>query len=220
MTGLVLTTFDWVPEMPRGYVRDLRIRWALEETGLPYRVASVPFVSSQDRGPDHLARQPFAQVPFLDDGEIRLFESGACLLHLGEKSDALMPRDTHGKADTLQWLVAALNSIEMVTVPWWFIKMTAPGDNPLAGWMAQRFERLEAVLKARDWLASSRFTIADIMMSDALRMPNHLGELESYGALRAYVARATARPAFIKAHADQLAHFAAADRMRNSNPKS
>ena len=205
---LTIWTYDWVPDGPRGYVRDLRLRWALEEAGFDYAVASVPL---NDRGPEHLARQPFAQVPFLDDGDIRLFESGACLLHLAEKSEALMPRDAQGKADTLQWLVAALNSVEMVTVPWWFIKISGTAENPLAGWMKQRFDRLEAVLEDREWLAASRFTAADIVMSDVLRMPNDLGELESYGALKAYVARACGRPAFRKAHRDQLAHFAAAD---------
>ena len=210
--GVTIWTYDWVPNGPRGYVRDLRLRWALEEAGIDYAVASVPF---DNRGPDHLARQPFAQVPFLDDGDIRVFESGACLLHLAQKSEALMPREAQGKADTLQWLVAALNSVEMVTVPWWFINLSGPAENPLAGWMKQRFDRLEAVLKTRDWLAASRFTIADIMMSDALRLPNKLGALEPYGALKAYVARACGRPAFHKAHRDQLAHFAAADAARS-----
>jgi len=210
--GVTIWTYDWVPNGPRGYVRDLRLRWALEEAGIDYAVASVPF---DNRGPDHLARQPFAQVPFLDDGDIRVFESGACLLHLAQKSEALMPREAQGKADTLQWLVAALNSVEMVTVPWWFINLSGPAENPLAGWMKQRFDRLEAVLKTRDWLAASRFTIADIMMSDALRLPNKLGALEPYGALKAYVARACGRPAFQKAHRDQLAHFAAADAARS-----
>ncbi|MEF9601556.1 glutathione S-transferase family protein [Paracoccus sp. PXZ] len=205
---VTIWTYDWVPEPPRGYVRDLRLRWALDEAGIDYAVATVPF---DERGPDHLARQPFAQVPFLDDGDIRIFESGACLLHLAEKSEALMPRDAQGRADTLQWFIAALNSVEMVTVPWWFIDMSEPAENPLAGWMQQRFERLEAVLERREWLAASRFTVADILMSDVLRIPNELGELEHYGALKAYVARACSRPAFQKAHRDQLAHFAAAD---------
>lgn len=210
--GVTIWTYDWVPEGPRGYVRDLRLRWALEEAGIAYAVATVPF---DDRGPDHLARQPFGQVPFLDDGDIRIFESGACLLHLAERSEALMPREAQGRADTLQWSIAALNSVEMVTLPWWFVGMSGAADNPLAGWMKQRFERLEAVLEARDWLAAARFTVADILMSDVLRIPNELGELEDYGALRAYVARACGRPAFRKAHRDQLAHFRDADAARS-----
>jgi len=211
-SSVIIWTYDWVPKGPRGFVRDIRLRWALEEAGIAYSVATVPF---DNRGPEHVARQPFAQIPFLDDGDVRIFESGACLLHLAEKSEALMPLDPQGRADTLQWLIAALNSIEMVTVPWWFINLSKPPENPLAGWMKQRFERLEAVLKDRDWLAASRFTVADIMMCDALRMPDKLGELENYKSLKDYVARASGRTAFQKAYRDQLAHFAAADVTRN-----
>ena len=90
MADLVLTTFDWVPQPPRGYVRDIRVRWALEEAGLPYRVASTPF---RDRGAEHFAHQPFGQAPWLTDGDLSIFESGAILLHLGELSDKLMPAD-------------------------------------------------------------------------------------------------------------------------------
>jgi glutathione S-transferase len=209
--AITVWTYDWVPQGPRGHVRDLRLRWALEEAGLDYAVATVPF---EDRGPDHLARQPFGQVPFLDDGDLRLSESGACLLHLAEKSAALMPRDPQGRAETVQWIVAALNSVEMVTVPWWFIGLSKPAENPLDGWLGQRLARLDAVLAARDWLAAGRFTAADILMADVLRVPGVLGAPDGYGALRAYVARACARPAFEKARRDQLAHFAAADAAR------
>ncbi|MGE0845610.1 MAG: glutathione S-transferase family protein [Flavobacteriaceae bacterium] len=215
---VTIWTYDWVPEGPRGLVRDIRLRWALEEAGIAYSVATVPF---DERGPDHIARQPFAQIPFLDDGGVRVFESGACLLHLAEKSEALMPRDAQGRADTMQWIVAALNSIEMVTVPWWFINLSKPAENPLAGWMKQRFDRLEAFMEGRDWLVDSRFTAADIVMSDALRVPKMLAALDPYGALRDYVARTCDRPAFRKAYDDQLAHFAAADatRSRESRPE-
>lgn len=208
---LTIWTYDWVPQGPRGHVRDIRLRWAAEEAGLDYVVRSVPF---SDRGPEHLARQPFAQVPFLDDGGIAVFESGACLLHLGRKSEALMPRDPEGEADVTQWLISALNSVEMVTVPWWFLNNSEGPDNGLSGWMRKRFERLEAVLDKRDWLAASRFSIADIMMADVLRMPKKLGALDPFPALRAYADHACARPAFRKAHADQLAHFAAGDAER------
>ena len=105
MGDLVLTTFDWVPDMPRGYVRDLRVRWALEEAGLPYRVESTPF---EDRKAGHFAHQPFGQVPWLTHGDLTIFESGAILLHLGELSDRLMPTDRRGRSDTKEWLFAAL----------------------------------------------------------------------------------------------------------------
>ena len=114
MTDLTVWTYDWVPQGPRGHVRDIRLRWALIEAGLAFDVRAVAFADRTT--PDHLARQPFGQVPCLTDGEITLFESGACLLHLAEKSEALMPRDPQGRADTLQWLMSGLNSVEMVTV--------------------------------------------------------------------------------------------------------
>ena len=140
MSELTIWTYDWVPEGPRGFVRDLRLRWACEEAGLAYAVRTVPF---DGRETNHLARQPFGQVPFLSDGELEIFESGAGLLHLARKSDKLMPRDPAGEAETLQWIIAALNSIEMVTVPWWFLKISGDEDNALAGWMGQRLDQLE-----------------------------------------------------------------------------
>ena len=210
---LTIWTYDWVPQGPRGHVRDLRLRWACEEAGLPYTVASVRF---EDRtGPDHLARQPFAQVPALQDGEIRLFESGACLLHLAGKSEALMPSDPKRHAETLEWLIAGLNSIEMVTVPWWFIGLSNPPENPLEGWLASRLSRLEAVLASRDWLAAGRFTVADLLMADVLRVKKLRAALGPYPALESYVTRTLDRPAFRKALQAQMDHFAAADAARS-----
>jgi glutathione S-transferase len=210
MSELTIWTYDWVPEGPRGFVRDLRLRWACEEAGLAYAVRTVPFDGRQT---NHLARQPFGQVPFLDDGELKIFESGAGLLHLARKSDKLMPPDPVGAAETLQWTIAALNSIEMVSVPWWFLKICGDADNQLTGWMSQRLEQLEDVLSQREWLAADRFTIADLVMADVLRVP----EVRAFGsrpASEAYVTRATDRPAFKKARAEQLRLFEAADAKR------
>ncbi|MCF7220746.1 glutathione S-transferase family protein [Marilutibacter chinensis] len=207
---LTIWTYDWVPPGPRGFVRDLRLRWAAEEAGLAHEVRTVPF---DDRETNHLDRQPFGQVPFLTDGEVSIFESGACLLHLAGKSEALMPRDASGAAATLQWVVAALNSIEMVTVPWWFLSLSGQEDNGLTGWMDKRLQQLEAVLREREWLAADRFTVADLVMADVLRV----SKLRAHGerpASEAYVARVTDRSAFRKAHAAQFAHFAAADERR------
>jgi glutathione S-transferase len=209
---LTLFTYDWVPEPPRGYVRDLRIRWALEEAGLPYSVSSVSF---RDRKAEHIAHQPFAQVPFLTDGELSIFESGAILLHLGHKSEALLPADPQARSEATQWLIAALNSIEMASVPWSiFLFYGFATDSPeykfFDGWVESRLDRLEPVFAKRKWLAGS-FSIADILMSDALRLVQRLGKLSKHAACREYVKRATERPAFVKAHSDQLAHFAAAD---------
>jgi len=217
MTGkLTIWTYDWVPGMPRGFVRDLRLRWAAKEAGVPYDVRTVPF---EDRETNHLDRQPFGQVPFLTQGDIEIFESGAGLLRLARQSETLMPRDPDGEAQTLQWVVAALNSIEMVTVPWWFLKVTGNADNGLTGWMDKRLGQLESVLSGRDWLAADRFTAADLIMADVLRVP----DVRAHGdrpATEAYVERLTGRPAFLAAHAEQIAQFAAADEKRAMQVKA
>jgi len=217
MADLTLTTFDWVPEAPRGFVRDFRVRWALEEAGLPYRVASVPF---EDRGPAHFAHQPFGQVPWLTDGDLSIFETGAILLHLSGRSDKLMPADVGGRNEATEWVFAALNSVEMASLPWGMSKfMGHPTDT--AAWkfvddfLKLRLKHLEPVLAAREWLAGS-FSVADILMADVLRVVDGFDGLADSPACRAYVARATARPAFATAHADQMAHFAAADKTRGA----
>lgn len=211
MSELTIWTYDWVPEGPRGFVRDLRLRWACEEAGLDYDVRTIPF---DGRETNHLASQPFGQVPFLNDGELQIFESGAGLLHLARKSDRLMPRDPAGEAETLQWTIAALNSIEMVSVPWWFLKICGDADNQLSGWLGQRLDQLEDILSGREWLAAGRFTIADLLMADVLRVP----EVRAFGARPAsevYVTRVTDRPSFKKAQAEQIRLFQAADEKRN-----
>jgi glutathione S-transferase len=216
MGDLILTTFDWVPQTPRGYVRDLRVRWALEEAGLPYRVEGGPFAT---RSAEHYAHQPFGQVPWLTDGDLSIFESGAILLHLGERSGALMPTDPRGRSEVLQWLFAALNSVEMASLPW-SLSMFAGDNGDTPGWKRldeflkkHRLQHLEPALAGREWLAGT-FTVADILMADVLRLVDRFDGLAAYPGCRAYVARATARPAFLKAHADQMAYFAAADQSR------
>jgi glutathione S-transferase len=216
MTDLTVVTFDWVPEMPRGFVRDLRIRWALEEAGLPYRVRGVPF---DDRTPEHFQHQPFGQVPWLTDGDVSIFESGAILLHLGQRSEVLLPIAPRRRSEAIQWLFAAFCSVEAASQPWAFFHFFGnTGDKTpmwtfFDDWVNLRLKHLEPVLAGREWLAGD-FSIADIMMADVLRLVDRFGGLTSSPACRAYVARATSRPFFIKAHADQLAHFAAADRLR------
>jgi len=215
MPDLVLYTLEWVPEIPRGFVRDLRVRWALEEAGLPYRVEGVPF---ENRQPDHFAHQPFGQVPWLTDGDQSIFESGAILLHLGERSGALMPTDARARSEVIEWVFAALNSVEMAALPWGFFHFVGEAaGTPGAKWLADfndlRLQRMEPVLAKREWLVGS-FSVADILMSDVLRFVDRFDGLAKFPACRAYVARATARPAFKKAHADQMAFFAAADAKR------
>jgi glutathione S-transferase len=213
MSELIIWTYDWVPDGPRGFVRDLRLRWACEEAGRAYTVRTIPF---DGRETNHLARQPFGQVPFLNDGELEIFESGAGLLHLARKSDKLMPRDPVGEAEVLQWTIAALNSIEMVTVSWWFLNISGDENNALGGWMGKRLDQVEKILSEREWLAADRFTVADLLMADVLRVP----KVRSFGdrpASEAYVARVTDRPSFKKARADQIDHFKAADGKRTKS---
>jgi glutathione S-transferase len=217
MAELILTTYDWVPEAPRGFVRDIRVRWALEEAGLPYRVESTPF---EDRQAEHLANQPFGQIPWLTEGDTSVFESGAILLYLGERSPALMPADPRGRTQAMEWVLAALNSVEMASLPWamfQFIGATgdAPGWKFMDDWVSQRLARLEPVFAGREWLAGT-FSVADIAMADVLRLVDRFGGLRDAPACRSYMTRATSRPAFLKAHADQLAHFAEGDRKRQT----
>ena len=212
MVELILTTFDWVPETPRGYVRDIRVRWALEEARLPYRVESTSF---RARSAEHFAHQPFGQVPWLTDGDISIFESGAILFHLGNRSDALLPTDPRTRSAAMEWLFAGLNSVEMASLPWSILAFSSntrdtPGWKRLDEFLKGRLQHLEPVLAGREWLAGT-FSVADILMADVLRLIDRFDGLAGHPACRDYVARATGRPSFVKAHADQLAHFAAAD---------
>jgi glutathione S-transferase len=210
MSALTIWTLDWVPPGPRGFVRDLRLRWACEEAGLAYSIRTVPF---DGRETNHLAQQPFGQVPFLTDGDIEMFESGACLLHIARQSETLLPGDRAAQAHTLEWMFAALNSVELVTLPWWFLSLSGGQDNPMADWMRSRLGHIERVLGEREWLAGGRFTAADLLMADVLRV-DAVRRFGDRPATEAYIERITARPAFAKAHADQLSLYEAADAKR------
>lgn len=210
---LEIWTLDWVPMAngPAGFVRDLRLRWACEEAGIDYDVSTVPLA---EKTSEHFSRQPFGQVPFIKDGEIEIFESGACLLHIARKNENLMPGDPVGEAETLQWTIAAFNSVEMVSVPWWFLEITGAKENGLTDWLESRLSHIEGILSEREWLVSDRFTVADLLMADVLRVK----KVRSFGdrpASEAYIQRVTDRPAFQNAHAAQMAHFQAADATRN-----
>lgn len=156
MSRLILTTLDWVPAFARGHVRDLRVRWALEEASLPYTMATTPFCEAEAR----LPFQPFAQVPWLTDGDVTIFESGAILLYLGERNTALMPTGQADRANALAWVFAAANSVEPpVFAATFFADNPAGTDSPgrarLERFMRGRLKRLEAVIRDRDWLAGA-----------------------------------------------------------------
>jgi glutathione S-transferase len=207
---LTVVTYDWVPELARGFVRDIRVRWAAEEAGLPYRVETVPL---REKTEAHRAMQPFQQVPIVKDRGLTLFESGAILWYLGERSEALLPREPEGRAAAIQWLVAGLNSVEPMTLGWLLAKVfdRDPEQTQVAAQrMNPRLAGLSAVLEERAFLAADRLTIADILMADVLRTVEAQGALAGFPVVADYVGRLTARPAFAKAHADQMAHWAAA----------
>jgi glutathione S-transferase len=151
----------------------------------------------------------------LADGDNSIFESGAILLHLGNRSEALLPADPRRRAEAVEWLFAALNSVEMASLPWFILPVSGDtGDTPawqrLDGFLKPRLLHMEPVLAHRAWLAGA-FSVADILMADVLRLVDRFDGLKDHPACREYVARAMARPFFAKAHAAQIAHFAAAD---------
>lgn len=202
---LVLVTYDWVPEMPRGFVRDIRVRWLCEEIGRPYRVETVPL---RQKTAEHFHQQPFGQVPFIRDGSLTLFESGAILLHLA-KGTALLPEGDAG-ALVLQWVIAGLNSVEPWVTNWMIARLFRNDPAMIAEAMPMltlRLTQLQDALQGRDWLLPQGFTVADLLMADILRIPDRDGQLAAFPGLADYMARALARPAFARAYADQMEHW-------------
>jgi glutathione S-transferase len=207
-----LTAFAWVPPFAAGLVRDLRIRWALEEAGIPYEEKLIQ-QGDQDQ-PDYRAIQPFGQVPVIEEDGLTLFESGAILLHIGERSEALLPRDPAARARAIQWVFAALNSIEphvqnLALIDLFYAnedwaKQRRPGA---AEFLEKRLDAVVARLGDRDYLDSDRFTAGDLMMTTVLRILRHTDLVAKRPTLHAYQTRCEARPAFRKALADQIAPF-------------
>jgi glutathione S-transferase len=208
---ITLYAYRWVPDFAQGYVRDLRVRWALEEAGIPYKERLIGL--EEKASPDYLAIQPFAQVPAIEeDGEL-LFESGAIVLGIARRSERLMPTDPAGRARTEAWMFAALNSIEPVVANLADIDMFAAGEawatarRPAAAEaVAVRLAQLDGWLGERDYL-EDRFTTGDLMMTTVLRDLGHTDMVERHPRLAAYRDRCMARPAFGKALADQLRSF-------------
>lgn len=211
MTNPTITAYDWVPDLARGQVRDLRVRWALEEVGQPYAVRYL--AQGSQKAPPHRAIQPFGQVPTFEDGDLTLFESGAIVLHVASQHPGLMPSDPTARARTTEWAFAALNTVEPPIADY-AIATLFEANKP---WSRQRLpavkaridERLGQLsdrLGSRDWLDGD-FTAGDLLMVAVLRILNGTDMLQSYPNLADYVARGEARPAFRKALADQLAGF-------------
>ena len=207
----VVTAFSWVPEFARGLVRDLRVRWALEEIGRPY---DTDLLNARSPRPDeYLARQPFDQVPAFRDGELDIFETGAILLYLGEQDDRLLPAGGQPRWTAISWLFSALNSVEpviqrIVSYDVFHKDKTWAPDARAAslGLCQQKLKRVADALAGKDWLAG-RFSIADIAMVTVLNNLRHTDLVAEYPALAAYKARGEARPAYKRALDAQMADF-------------
>ncbi|TAJ60669.1 glutathione S-transferase family protein [Brevundimonas sp.] len=211
-----VTAFKWVPPFAQGSVRDLRVRWALEEAGLGYDDRLIGF--EDQATPAYRARQPFGQVPAYSDGKVEMFESGAIVLWIAQNSDQLMPADDAGRAMVMTWLFAAMNSIEpcvaeLATIDLFNAdKDWARARRPeVEAFLRKRLGDLQMALGDRHWFANDRFSAADILMTHVLRDLRHTDIVADYPALADYVARAEGRPAFKRALADQLKPFRAAE---------
>ncbi|MEO5868050.1 MAG: glutathione S-transferase family protein [Sphingomonas sp.] len=211
MTTPTITTFAWVPPFARGFVRDLRARWAFEEVGQPYHVDLI----RDAKTPEHRCRQPFGQVPTYRDDEVEIFESGAIVLRIAERAGKLIPTDPAGRTGAIQWLVCALNSVEP------YVMALAINDLFEADreWCKARHDKvvedlhgrlrdLEAALGDNIWLDGDSFTVGDLMMISVLGGLRGTGQLDGFAKLTAYVQRGEDRPAHRTAMAAQLAVFA------------
>jgi glutathione S-transferase len=206
-----ITAFRWVPPFAQGLVRDLRIRWALEEIERPYKVRLLDALNPRPH--EYFAEQPFGQVPAYRDKEVQLFESGAILIHLGLQDDRLLPAETEPRMRAIAWLIAALNSVEPMIFELITINIFAKGE----AWTEERKPKvLENIRKRLALLAEAlgddewfegQFSIGNLMMASVLRNLRNSGLVEEQPKLAAFVERCTERPAFQRALADQLAVF-------------
>ena len=215
---LTITAFENSPDRGKGQARDMRVRWALEEVGLPYDVRLVSFAAMKD--PTHLARHPFGQIPTYEDGDLALFESGAIVLHIAERHDGLLPKDANARSRAIAWIFAALNTLEPPIVEFGMAMLFERDKS----WYEERLRVLKDRVRIRlgelsrrlgeaEWLDGA-FSAGDLMMVTVLRRLNASRLLEEYPDLSAYVARGEARPAFRRAFDAQLAVFTAASTSR------
>ncbi|MBD8063916.1 glutathione S-transferase family protein [Devosia sp. PTR5] len=210
----ILTVFKWSPDGGKGLARDMRVRWALEEVGQPYEVRLVSF--KQMKQPEHLARQPFGQIPVYEEGALTLFESGAIVLHLAQTRAGLLPGDANARARAVTWMFAAVGTVEPPIVEREQAGFTDPGQpwySPAR--LALLDDRIRVRLRAlsdrlgdAEWLEGA-FSAGDLMMVMVLRRADDW-LLDEFPRLRAYVARAEARPAYQRAYAAQHALYSGA----------
>jgi glutathione S-transferase len=207
----VITAFEASPDRGQGLARDMRVRWAFEEVGLPYNVRLVSFKAMKE--PAHLALQPFGQIPTYEDGDVALFESGAIILHIAEQHPGLLPDDGNARARAIAWMFAATGTVEPPILELQ-IAVLLEADKP---WAKERRPAIEQRIHDRlgqlsvhlgdsEWLDGA-FTAGDLMMVHVLERLKPSGLLQGYANLLAYIARAEARPAYQRAFAAQLAVF-------------
>ena len=205
-----ISAYKWVPPFAQGLVRDLRVRWALEEAGLPYKVKLIALGPEQG-SLEYRALQPFGQVPAFRDDALTLFESGAIVLHIAEKSEALMPRDAKAREETIAWLFAALNTVEMpimFLIQLMFVGVTeGPIRQAALERIAKRLSEVSNAMKGRTYLTGERFTAADLMMATVLNQLRETDLIAKEPIIAAWHRRCTERPAYKKVLADQLAVF-------------
>ena len=211
MSNICITAFKWVPPFVQGLVRDLRVRWALEEAGLAYSEKLLG--PGEQNSLAHRSVQPFGQVPVYEEDGLKLFESGAIVMHIAERSEVLLPKDPAQRSRARTWMFAALNSVEphvqnLTTIDLFFQNEEwAKQRRPAAEKLAQsRLEALASSLAGRDYLEGS-FTAGDLMMASVLRFLRHTSMVADTPVLAAYQARCEARPAFARALAAQLEPF-------------
>jgi glutathione S-transferase len=212
--SITVTAFKWVPPFAQGQVRDHRIRWVLNEVGWAYQCRLLDRQDQLD--PSYLAMQPFGQVPVMEEtGRPPLFETGAIVLDVAQRSGQLLPADEGQRALAISWLFAALNSIEpylanLAEVDF-FMKDTAMKEARRPGVVkaaCQRLQQLSDALGDREYLVGDQFTIADLMNASVLKILAHTDLLDSFPKLKAYRDRCFARPAYRKAIEDQCADIA------------
>lgn len=207
-----LTTYKWVPDFAAPLMRAFRVRWALEEVGLPYSVRTVA-LGPEQKSPEHLARQPFGQAPAIEEDGLVLFESGAIALYIAERSETLLPNDRAERERAIAWVFAALNSVEIWIQQLAMLDFFHAEEEWTKAWRPRletltrdRLGTLERILDGKDYL-EGRFTVGDLMMADVLRILDHTGLVEVYPHLNAYKQRCEARPAFQRAMKAQMDGF-------------
>jgi glutathione S-transferase len=185
-----------------GKGRDLRAQWALEETGLPYRVHALDFIAGELRGPAYSRISYFNQVPVIDDDGFVVGESGAVLLYIAEKAGKLIPADFAGRTQVVQWCFTALATVERPLFEIQMIDIGARGKGTgeqraaLVNETGRWLDGVERRLEGREWIACETFTVADILLATVLRAIRHTELIEPYPRLQDYSARALARPAW------------------------